>query len=137
MSQQKKQAQEGSKVTGVVYSPTVIDTSSGTATLLVSTNDSRLRAFRTTDFAQVMKYKGLRNDSLQISASYSPDGSTIMSGSEDGRLCFSSPRLVQTDSTTARITGCNKVKNNSYESFDATEGLVCTTWVSAMCFIAN
>lgn len=119
---------KGRKVTGVVYSPTVIDKSSGAATLLVSTNDSRLRAFRTTDFAQVMKYKGLRNNSLQISASYSPDGSTIMSGSEDGRVVVwrAAHDWYNPGSATARITGYSKVKNNSYESFDSTEGKVCT-----------
>ena len=118
---------KGRKVTGVVYSP-VIDKKSGTATLLVSTNDSRLRAFRTTDFAQVMKYKGLRNDFLQITACYSPDGSTIMSGSEDGKVLLwrAAHDWYNPSSATARLTGYNKVKNNSYECFEATGGNVCT-----------
>ena len=51
-----------------------------------------------------------------------------MSGSEDGRVVVwrSAHDWYTPGSAAARITGYSKVKNDSYESFEATEGKVCT-----------
>lgn len=54
--------------------------------LLVTTNDSRVRLYNTDDFVMNAKYKGLSNDTLQITASFSEDGKQIISGSENGKV---------------------------------------------------
>ena len=113
---------KGCKVTGLQWS------TKNDSTLLVSTNDSRMRILRTTDFAQQMKFKGVVNQTMQIHGSFSPDGSMIVSGSEDGRVV-----LWRTDhdwynpgKSTARMTGYSKDKNDSYESFEGTIESACT-----------
>ena len=60
------------------------------STLLVTTNDSRLRLYRlhaNCSFSLVAKFKGLKCKLMQIQASWSPHGDYIISGSEDNRVC--------------------------------------------------
>lgn len=54
-------------------------------TILVSSNDSRLRAYLLRDKSESVKYTGHLNESSQLRASYSDDAEYIISGSEDGR----------------------------------------------------
>lgn len=54
--------------------------------VLVTTNDSRIRLYNTDDFDMDAKYKGFRNERLQISACFSEDGKQVISGSEDGKV---------------------------------------------------
>jgi len=54
--------------------------------LLISTNDSRLRLYQTDDYSMLWKYKGLKNDQMQIKATVSYDGRYIISGSENGNV---------------------------------------------------
>lgn len=54
--------------------------------LLISTNDSRLRLYQTDDYSMIWKYKGLKNDQMQIKATVSSDGRYIISGSENGNI---------------------------------------------------
>lgn len=54
--------------------------------ILVTTNDSRVRLYNTDDFEVNAKFKGFRNDKLQISASFSEDGKQVITGSEDGKV---------------------------------------------------
>ena len=123
---------KGCKVTGLQWS------TRNDSTLLVSTNDSRTRLWRTQDFSQIMKYKGSVNESMQIHSTFSPDGGMIVSGSEDGRVL-----LWRTDhdwylpgKSTARMTGYSRNKNDSYESFEATS-TSSTTATSFMPFMTT
>uniref|UniRef100_A0A7R9YF60 Anaphase-promoting complex subunit 4 WD40 domain-containing protein n=2 Tax=Pinguiococcus pyrenoidosus TaxID=172671 RepID=A0A7R9YF60_9STRA len=54
--------------------------------LLVSTNDNRLRLYDTGSFNQVGKFKGFTCEDLQLRASFSSNGSQIISASEDGKI---------------------------------------------------
>lgn len=57
--------------------------------LLVTSNDCRLRLYNLADLKLVRKYKGFAcNKFLQISASFSRDGSHIICPSEDRATCF-------------------------------------------------
>lgn len=50
--------------------------------ILITSNDSRIRLFRLSDFSLVCKYKGMVNDSFQLVASPSETGDHIICGSE-------------------------------------------------------
>ena len=54
--------------------------------ILISTNDSRLRLFNLEDYTQKYKYKGHRNENLQIEASVNDKLDFILSGSEDNNV---------------------------------------------------
>ena len=53
--------------------------------VLVSSNDSRLRAYALKDKVEAGKFIGHSNESSQIAAAYSDDAEFVISGSEDGR----------------------------------------------------
>eukprot|EP00871_Galdieria_phlegrea_P002129 jgi/Galph1/2917/GphlegSOOS_G1579.1 len=65
----------GSKISGICFAPEQNEA--------ISSNDSRLRCYRTDDFSRSCKYIGHRNQSSQVSATFSDDGHYIISGSED------------------------------------------------------
>ena len=65
----------GKKVTG-------LDFSGDGRLLLVTTNDSRVRAYRMQDFSLVCKMKGVENEQLQIRAAFSEDGQHVVMGSD-------------------------------------------------------
>lgn len=54
--------------------------------ILVTTNDSRLRLIHMADYSMQWKYSGLKNESMQIRASFSEDGQYVICSSEDGRV---------------------------------------------------
>ncbi|KAI9483637.1 MAG: WD40-repeat-containing domain protein [Benjaminiella poitrasii] len=76
----RRLTKKGPKITGIEAMPGM---SSGDEKILVSSNDSKVRLFNLKDKSLTFKYKGLENTSLQIKASFSDDGSYIISGSED------------------------------------------------------
>eukprot|EP01083_Nonionella_stella_P194901 718462_1 len=98
----------GRKVTGLQY------TADGTM-LLVTTNDSRIRMYSMIDFTMVQKYKGLENTQLQIHASFSPDETVIVCGSDDQRVYLWKTDLAQSQSNGGFLK--NKDRNDSYEYF--------------------
>jgi hypothetical protein len=69
---------KGKKVTGMQFSP-----GDGGRTLLVTTNDSRIRLYDMTDYSMIAKFKGSENDELQIRAWFSPDGKQVICGGEN------------------------------------------------------
>ncbi|SCV74711.1 BQ2448_7740 [Microbotryum intermedium] len=71
---------KGRKVTSMFPYP--LPSSSGER-LLVTSNDSRIRLYHTSDKAVEAKYAGHENTSSQIRASFSDDGKYVISGSED------------------------------------------------------
>lgn len=51
--------------------------------LLVTTNDSRIRLYDMDDYSLAAKFKGTENDELQIRAWFSPDGRHVICGGEN------------------------------------------------------
>lgn len=97
--------------------------------LLVSTNDSRLRLCRLDDYSLVCKYKGLKNKSMQIKASFSNDGGHVISGSEGGAVYIWNTLPKKKSSFASMITG-HKNRNDGYESFPCTSGADVATTVA-------
>ncbi len=66
---------KGKKISGIRVMP-------DQESFLVTSNDSRVRLFRLSDFGLICKYKGMQNDNFQIVASPSESGEHIICGSE-------------------------------------------------------
>ena len=99
----------GRKVTGIRFDP------SGTE-LLVTTNDSRIRAISMADFSLSMKFKGATNTQMQIFGRYCGSGSRVICGSEDGCVViWRSKHDMYEPSATSRVAGYKREKNHSYE----------------------
>ena len=67
------------------------------------------------DYSQVMKFKGLVNSSMQISASFSESGDYIVAGSEDGRAYIWNRQQPQNRGMGLLGGHKDKGKNKSYE----------------------
>ena len=86
--------------------------------IMITSNDSRIRVYE--HYTLICKYKGLHNANTQIKASFSPDGSHIICGSDDG-LCVVWPnigagqRQVQPSNPLDHVAE----KCNAHESFQA------------------
>ncbi|XP_065182884.1 WD repeat-containing protein 44-like [Sycon ciliatum] len=96
---------KGRKITGIVPMP-------GEDKILISSNDSRVRLYDLKDLSMVCKYKGAVNRSSQIEASFSADGSHIITGSENGFVYLWRTFHDFSRSAAARL-------NDFYESFAA------------------
>lgn len=90
--------------------------------LLVTTRDSRVRLYQGP--LRVAKYKGVRNRCSRIAASFSPCGTYVICGSDDGSVV-----IWRTDTEAAvclpRARGCftpspGRLKSDSFEAFRAT-----------------
>lgn len=116
----------GSKITGIqtmAFAPgsnTSGGTEAGEVRILISTNDSRIRVYSMKDGSLDVKFKGLENTSTQISASFSDDGTYVISGSEDRKTFIWNMNPGDAE---------NKDKQ-TYESFNA-HGEIVTTAVFA------
>jgi hypothetical protein len=102
--------------------------------LLVSTNDSRIRLFRLSDFSLRSKFKGHSTSSnFPIRASVSDCGTYVISGSEQGEIFIwrksvgrrkvrSTDAYNQSGDNEAYITnlrsGLSTLRNSAFESFD-------------------
>lgn len=115
----------GRKVTGICF-----DTSKGTDHKLlrwcVTSNDSNIRLVESIDppYKYACKYKGGKNTSLQIKASFSEGGSFLICPAENGTILIWEP---EDDSTNL---GCESIfsikrpetrRNSTYEWFYATD----------------
>ena len=69
----------GSKVTSITFD-------AAGRRMLVTTNDSRMRLYSTSDFMYLAKFKGNVNKSLQIRGVISPDATMVICGSENGMV---------------------------------------------------
>ena len=67
---------KGKKVTGMQFAP-------DGKSLLVTTNDSRIRLYSMEAFDMIAKLKGTENDELQIRAWFNSDGSKVICGGEN------------------------------------------------------
>jgi len=71
---------KGAKVTGIEIQP---GKGGDDETILITSNDSKLRLYNLRDKSLSRKFKGLENANCQIRASFSDDGKYILCGSED------------------------------------------------------
>jgi WD40 repeat protein len=75
----KGKNRKGKKVTGMQFAP-------DGRTMLVTTNDSRIRLYDLSDYSMLAKFKGTENDELQIRAWFSPDGRQVICGGENQQV---------------------------------------------------
>jgi WD40 repeat protein len=99
------------------------------AQLLVSTNDSRLRLCRLDDYSVICKYKGLKNKSMQIKATFSQDGGHVICGSESGAVYIWNT-LPKKQTTVSSLLSGKSNRNDGYECFDCTSGSDVATTVA-------
>lgn len=84
--------------------------------ILVTTNDSRVRSYNMRDKFLSCKFKGLKNESSQIRASFSNDGKYVISGSEDGYVYV---WMVDSVDSNDRLFGVRRDRNSGFEKFKA------------------
>jgi hypothetical protein len=111
----KGKDRKGRKVTGLEFDAT------GTH-LLVSTNDSRLRLFSMDDFSQSFKYVGLRNNNMQIRATFDSTGDRIISGSEDRKVYIWRSRNDFVAPPTVKAAARQRQKVHALECFVGDDG---------------
>ncbi len=88
--------------------------------LLVTTNDSRIRLCDLTDYSLTTKFKGLKNKSMQIKATFSENQTHIICGSEDGKAHIWDTTVKPTSKLSLFGSKCNR--NSSFEQFSCTSG---------------
>jgi len=108
---------KGKKITG-------IETLPGNSLILVTSNDSRIRLYRLSDYSFCGKYKGLLNDNFQIKATVSPQGHYIICGSEDRCVyIWNTNNEFTVSSATDNLpiigSGSRRDTSTTYESFTA------------------
>ncbi|XP_059647028.1 uncharacterized protein LOC132293524 [Cornus florida] len=77
---QFKKKSQAKKITGFQFVP------GNPSEVLITSADSRIRIFDGSDL--VYKFRGFRNTTSQISATFSPDGKYVVSASEDSQVCI-------------------------------------------------
>lgn len=104
--------------------------------LLVTTNDNRIRLFDMNDYFQLSKYKSYSytNNSMQIKATLSADSKYVICGSEDGHVyIWSSTGSISNTRNGTRIVQQvmkKKNRNDTCEYFDGTLGEGCAATVA-------
>ncbi|KAJ4854376.1 WD domain, g-beta repeat domain-containing protein [Trichoderma breve] len=104
---------KGSKITGI-KTATVAGT--GEVKVLISSNDSRVRIYSLKTRMLDVKFKGLENQSSQIHARFSDDGTYVICGSEDRKAY-----IWNTNTTEVEMKD-----RQPYECFDAHPEVVTT-----------
>ena len=97
--------------------------------LLVSTNDNRLRLCRLDDYSLICKYRGLKNKTMQIKASFSSDGNYVICGSETGAVYIWNT-IPKKKNTVFSAFSSHKNRNDGYECFDCTSSSDIATTVA-------
>lgn len=89
--------------------------------LLVTTNDNRIRLCSLEDYSTFCKYKGLKNRSMQIKASFSDDCEFVICGSEYGQVFIWKTFDEHLHSSIFTMFKKDVLRNKLYENFDANE----------------
>ncbi|KAK4345560.1 hypothetical protein RND71_035736 [Anisodus tanguticus] len=104
------------KVTGFQFAP------GNPAEVLVTSADSRVRIFDGSEMTH--KFRGFRNTSSQISASFSQDGRYIISASEDSQVYI----WKREEPKTASVKSRSIINVQSYEYFPCKDVSVAIPW---------
>lgn len=110
---QSKKKPQSKKITGFQFSPW------NPSEVLVTSADSRIRIFNGSQLIQ--KFRGFRNTSSQISASFSSDGKYVISASEDSHVYIW--KLEE-----SRGKGRSKITVLAHEHFHCKEVSVAIPW---------
>ncbi|TFB05977.1 hypothetical protein CCMA1212_001389 [Trichoderma ghanense] len=97
---------KGSKITGIKTATTA---GTNEVKVLITSNDSRVRIYNLDSRSLEVKFKGLENQSSQIHARFSDDGTYVICGSEDRKAYIWNTNTAEADSK----------DRQPYESFDA------------------
>ncbi|XP_074285995.1 uncharacterized protein LOC141611366 [Silene latifolia] len=117
---QNKKKAAPKKITGFQFMP------ENPTEVLVTSADSRIRIFDGSDVLQ--KFRGFRNTSSQIAASFSPDGKYVICGSEDSNVYVwkrEEPKNTKTKTT---------IDTKSYEHFPCKDVSVAIPWPGSLKF---
>eukprot|EP01113_Clastostelium_recurvatum_P003644 TRINITY_DN11595_c0_g1_i3.p1 TRINITY_DN11595_c0_g1~~TRINITY_DN11595_c0_g1_i3.p1 ORF type:complete len:730 (+),score=173.34 TRINITY_DN11595_c0_g1_i3:98-2287(+) len=110
---------KGAKITGIEPLP-------GGESMIVTSNDSRIRLYNLATNTMLCKYKGLVNDSFQIRASLSSTGRYIICGSDDQSIY-----IWNTNQEYSIVDKLRRDRQNdhchSYEAFPAHNKVVTVT----------
>ncbi|CAL5422566.1 unnamed protein product [Camellia sinensis] len=115
--QQKKKTQ-AKKITGFQFA------SDNPSEVLVTSADSRIRIMEGSDI--IYKFRGFRNTSSQISASFSADGKYVVCASEDSQVYIWKVRNAGAGKSKGLIT------TNSHEAFQCRDVSVAIPWPGTM-----
>lgn len=107
---------KGSKITGIKTAALPSEGGKADVKVLISSNDSRVRIYSLRTKMLEVKFRGLENQSSQISARFSDDGAYVISGSEDRQAYIWS----------ANSTDYEMKDKQPYECFDAHPEVVTT-----------
>ncbi|KAL7919579.1 WD40-repeat-containing domain protein [Trichoderma austrokoningii] len=108
---------KGSKITGI---KTAANPGTGEVKVLISSNDSRVRIYSLKSRMLEVKFKGLENQSSQIHARFSDDGTYVICGSEDRKAYIWNTNASEADTK----------DRQPYESFDAHPEVVTTALIA-------
>ena len=113
---------KGKKISGIEPGPGM-----SSDKVLVTSNDSRVRLYDLKDHSLKCKYRGMTNTSSQIKATFSPDGKTVVCGSEDHKFYTwtTEPQQPNTGSTFKK--GWRRDRNDEYQQFSAHTAVVTVT----------
>ncbi|KAM0464178.1 hypothetical protein ACHAPV_002726 [Trichoderma viride] len=108
---------KGSKITGI---KTAANPGTGEVKVLISSNDSRVRIYNLKNRMLEVKFKGLENQSSQIHARFSDDGTYVICGSEDRKAYIWNTTTSEADTK----------DRQPYECFDAHPEVVTTALIA-------
>ncbi|ERM95239.1 uncharacterized protein LOC18423123 [Amborella trichopoda] len=114
--QSKKKRSHSKKITGFQFAP------GNSSEVLITSADSRIRVFDGVDL--VHKFKGFRNTSSQISASFTANGKYLICASEDSHVYM----WRYDNSCRAPGTGRSKSMTRSYEHFHCRDVSAAIPW---------
>ncbi|XP_057971417.1 uncharacterized protein LOC131160097 [Malania oleifera] len=114
---QNKKKSQAKKITGFQFSP------ENPSEVLITSADSRIRIYDGSDL--VHKFRGFRNTSSQISASFSPNGKYVICASEDSQVFVWRREELKNVSTGK---GKGSVNTRSHEHFQCRDVSVAIPW---------
>ncbi|KAL0336830.1 UNVERIFIED_CONTAM: WD repeat-containing protein 44 [Sesamum calycinum] len=108
---------QAKKITGFQYTPW------DPSEVLITSADSRIRIYSGSELVQ--KYRGFRNTSSQISASFSPDGRHVISASEDSQVYIW--QVAESKNPSEGKRKC-RITVQAHEHFHCKDVSVATPW---------
>ncbi|MQL77869.1 hypothetical protein Taro_010291 [Colocasia esculenta] len=116
--QNKKRKSNAKKITGFQFVP------GNPSEVLITSADSQVRVFDGTTL--VHKFRGFRNTSSQISASFTADGNYVVCASEDSHVYLWKPEGTRSSGGTGK--GKTWITTRSYEHFHCKDVSVAIPW---------